>query len=121
MAVATARPKIFFPPVLAEIARPAGVPVFHDLGAGALIDLSPYGLEREPTVREALAAARVYLAAATNAVVAHVEAAGGAAAFDVEQRRLHALAWTATTVEALAQLRGWSERAAAAGAFSVRP
>jgi L-seryl-tRNA(Ser) seleniumtransferase len=43
-------------PALAEIARPAGVPVFHDLGAGALIDLSPYGLEREPTVREALAA-----------------------------------------------------------------
>jgi L-seryl-tRNA(Ser) seleniumtransferase len=43
-------------PALAEIARPTEVPVVHDLGSGTLIDLSPYGLEKEPTVREALAA-----------------------------------------------------------------
>jgi L-seryl-tRNA(Ser) seleniumtransferase len=33
-----------------------GVPVFNDLGSGCFIDLSRYGLVREPTVQDALAA-----------------------------------------------------------------
>jgi L-seryl-tRNA(Ser) seleniumtransferase len=43
-------------PTLAAITRAAEVPLFHDLGSGVLIDLSPYGLEKESTVREAVAA-----------------------------------------------------------------
>ncbi len=40
---------------LAAIARDAGVPLMHDLGSGTLVDLSCYGLQREPTVHEAVA------------------------------------------------------------------
>jgi L-seryl-tRNA(Ser) seleniumtransferase len=40
---------------LAVIGRDAGVPVMNDLGSGTLIDLSRYGLHKEPTVREAVA------------------------------------------------------------------
>jgi len=43
-------------PALAKIARPARIPIVHDLGSGALIDLAQFGLEKEATVREALAA-----------------------------------------------------------------
>ncbi len=39
---------------LAAIADAAGVPLLNDLGSGNLIDLSCYGLAKEPTVREAV-------------------------------------------------------------------
>jgi L-seryl-tRNA(Ser) seleniumtransferase len=43
-------------PELVALAHDAGVPVLEDLGSGALIDLSPFGLPREPVVRERVAA-----------------------------------------------------------------
>lgn len=39
---------------LADLARRRGLPLIDDLGAGALIDLTPFGLPREPTVRESI-------------------------------------------------------------------
>jgi (2S)-methylsuccinyl-CoA dehydrogenase len=67
---------------------------------------------------QALSAARAYYAAARAAVIDHLDRAGGGAAVaDAEQRRLHALAWTAVTVEGLTQLHGWAERARACGRF----
>jgi len=41
---------------LVELARPLGIPVIDDLGAGALIDLSSFGFDKEPTIQESLAA-----------------------------------------------------------------
>ncbi|TJZ91941.1 L-seryl-tRNA(Sec) selenium transferase [Paracoccus gahaiensis] len=42
-------------PDLAALARDAGVIMMNDLGAGSLVDLSRWGLRREPTVAEAVA------------------------------------------------------------------
>ncbi|MBS0234083.1 MAG: L-seryl-tRNA(Sec) selenium transferase [Proteobacteria bacterium] len=42
-------------PELAEIASAANVPLLNDLGSGSLIDLSAFGMQREPTVHEAVA------------------------------------------------------------------
>ena len=64
----------------------------------------------------ALAAARAYLTQASAGVIAQLGEAKSAV-LDTEQRRLHALAWTATTVEALEQLLGWARRAEDAGRF----
>ena len=41
---------------LAELGRERGIPVLEDLGSGALLDTSRFGLGREPTLRESLAA-----------------------------------------------------------------
>ncbi|MCB2148123.1 MAG: L-seryl-tRNA(Sec) selenium transferase [Deltaproteobacteria bacterium] len=43
-------------PDLVSIGRRHGIPVMEDLGSGTLVDLSKYGLTREPTVQESLAA-----------------------------------------------------------------
>jgi L-seryl-tRNA(Ser) seleniumtransferase len=40
---------------LASIAAEAGVPLLNDLGSGTLVDLSHFGMQKEPTVREAVA------------------------------------------------------------------
>ena len=40
---------------LMDLGRQNGIPVMEDLGSGCLIDLSEYGLTKEPTVQEVLA------------------------------------------------------------------
>jgi L-seryl-tRNA(Ser) seleniumtransferase len=40
---------------LVDIAHARGLPVIEDLGSGALVDLSPYGLPKEPVVSERVA------------------------------------------------------------------
>src|SRR3984885_4443856 len=44
---------------LSTIAKEAAVPLAHDLGSGTLIDLAQYGLQAEPTARQAAATADV--------------------------------------------------------------
>ena len=39
---------------LVALARPLGIPVIDDLGAGALIDFSRFGFDKEPTVQESI-------------------------------------------------------------------
>ncbi|MDN5292942.1 MAG: L-seryl-tRNA(Ser) seleniumtransferase [Eubacteriales bacterium] len=41
---------------LVALGRKHGIPVMEDLGSGVLVDLSRYGLRREPTVQETVAA-----------------------------------------------------------------
>jgi L-seryl-tRNA(Ser) seleniumtransferase len=41
---------------IAEAAHKSGLPVLDDLGSGALLDTSRYGLAHEPTVQESLEA-----------------------------------------------------------------
>jgi L-seryl-tRNA(Ser) seleniumtransferase len=41
---------------LAEISHQAGIPLVDDLGSGAFLDTSQYGLEHEPTVYDSLSA-----------------------------------------------------------------
>jgi len=41
---------------LIELGRNRGLPVMEDLGSGCFVDLSPYGLEKEPTVPETIEA-----------------------------------------------------------------
>ena len=42
-------------PMLVELGRTRGIPVMEDLGSGALVDLSRYGLPKEPVVAERVA------------------------------------------------------------------
>src|SRR4029079_11051659 len=42
------------PAELVELAAAAGIPYFHDIGSGLLADLSPWGLDSEPRVPDAL-------------------------------------------------------------------
>jgi L-seryl-tRNA(Ser) seleniumtransferase len=41
---------------LVDLGSQKGIPVMEDLGSGCFIDLQPFGLEKEPTVQETLAA-----------------------------------------------------------------
>jgi len=41
---------------ICEVAHAKDIPVFHDLGSGALLDTAAYGLAHEPTVQESLQA-----------------------------------------------------------------
>lgn len=40
---------------LVALGRKAGIPVLRDLGSGSFVDLAPYGLGEEPTIKETLA------------------------------------------------------------------
>lgn len=69
---------------------------------------------------EVLTRAEAAVSALRGFVAEARDAVAGAVAperLDAEQRRVHAFAWAATTVEALAQLHGWAVRAQARGAF----
>jgi (2S)-methylsuccinyl-CoA dehydrogenase len=65
----------------------------------------------------ALEAARALLAAGREGLAARISAGGriSNAALEGDQHASHALAWLATYVESLAQLRAWADRLAAEG------
>jgi L-seryl-tRNA(Ser) seleniumtransferase len=44
---------------LSTIAKEAGVPLAHDLGSGTLVDLAQFGLQAEPTARQAAVTADI--------------------------------------------------------------
>ena len=44
---------------LSTIAKEAGIPLAHDLGSGTLVDLAQFGLQAEPTARQAAATADI--------------------------------------------------------------
>jgi L-seryl-tRNA(Ser) seleniumtransferase len=44
---------------LSTIAKEAGIPLAHDLGSGMLVDLAQFGLQAEPTARQAAATADI--------------------------------------------------------------
>ena len=64
-------------------------------------------------VAEAVPAAEAHLDAARDAVRRLV----GAGPIEERQTAAHGLAWTATTVEALRQMKGWADRLEAEGGF----
>ncbi len=66
------------------------------------------------TLAAAVAAARAYLESARTTVLG-VMGEGGRMRIDAHQRALHGLAWTATYVQAIAELAGWYDRLAARG------
>lgn len=41
---------------MVQLGRKHNIPVMHDLGSGSMVDLSPWGLDPEPTVQESVAA-----------------------------------------------------------------
>jgi L-seryl-tRNA(Ser) seleniumtransferase len=54
---------------IAEVGRRHGIPVVDDLGCGALVDLEPYGLPHEVTMRESLAAGADIALASTDKLI----------------------------------------------------
>src|SRR5690606_23888264 len=72
------------------------------------------GDAQRATLAAAVAAARAYLESARTAVLG-VMGAGGRMRIGAHQRALHGLAWTATYVQAIAELAGWYDRLAARG------
>ena len=54
---------------IAEIGKRHGVPVVDDLGCGAVVDLAPYGLAHEPTIRESLAAGSDVVLSSTDKLI----------------------------------------------------
>jgi L-seryl-tRNA(Ser) seleniumtransferase len=76
-------------PDLAALAREKGLLLVHDLGSGAVSDLSPHGHEAEPTVQHAIAADADIVAFSGDKLFGGPQAgilAGSAAAIDVLRR-----------------------------------
>ncbi|MGO8689458.1 MAG: L-seryl-tRNA(Sec) selenium transferase [Thermoguttaceae bacterium] len=54
---------------LVRLARERNVPVIDDVGAGALIDMAQFGFEKEPTLRESLAAGADLVTSSTDKMI----------------------------------------------------